>query len=584
MKSPKAYSYLRLSSKRQVSGDGFRRQMELVDLFCKRNDLILDEEISHIGSAFSGANFKPGTALWEFLERVKSGKIERGSFLLVESLDRLSRDNVFGAYNTFSKIIESGIVLVTLLDNRVYSVEKMEKDWSELIISIAVMSRAREESQRKSERLRAAWVTKRATPAVLTERGPSWLRYVLPQDDEPGRWEQIPEKVAVIRQIYFELAAGIGCDKIARRLNNSSYGQNAAPTLSRARSWHSGTVYKLIGNRIALGHYQPHRMSKVVGADGSVKTKRVPDGPERMGYYGPPIIDEGTWLRALANATSKRMATPSNSGGRKGTIKSNLFTELAVCGHCFNRMNYRHPGPRSKPRLHCSGQRNGICNNNTRVIYGDLEDAILKAAVDARFDNRSGENEEAKLTTRIHELTSKIEIINEKKKKLIRSFVDDERDEVHEILNELDAKSKPIKIDIEKLETELIALRSASRHEERRDAFSMMHIDLERSHTDEEKFIIRTRISSMLCEMISYIICYSDGYIGVFAKSSADWKLDHLSRHRELLHDGIHGFELIPDGRNYRVVQWGTLAMAPEDLTETDCLMNPAIVRVSPNS
>jgi len=89
---PKAYSYLRFSTPEQGRGDSYRRQMELANKFAALNDLDLDEELKFQDygmSAFQGRNARIG-ALRQFIDRVDDGVIEKGSYLLVESLDRIS--------------------------------------------------------------------------------------------------------------------------------------------------------------------------------------------------------------------------------------------------------------------------------------------------------------------------------------------------------------------------------------------------------------------------------------------------------------------------------------------------------------
>jgi hypothetical protein len=55
----------------------------------------------------------------------------------------------------FLGIIDADIVLVTLLDNRIY--RKGAVELPELMMSLLVMSRAHEESQTKSRRNSASW-------------------------------------------------------------------------------------------------------------------------------------------------------------------------------------------------------------------------------------------------------------------------------------------------------------------------------------------------------------------------------------------------------------------------------------------
>ena len=49
--------------------------------------------------------------VWIVVAKVHGGDIERGSYLLVESLDRLSRDQVLEALGVFTSIINAGIVI-----------------------------------------------------------------------------------------------------------------------------------------------------------------------------------------------------------------------------------------------------------------------------------------------------------------------------------------------------------------------------------------------------------------------------------------------------------------------------------------
>ena len=90
----KAYSYVRMSTDIQLKGDSLRRQKESSKKYAEENNLELIETLQDIGiSAFSGKNSKDG-ALGVFIEAIESNKIEAGSYLLVESLDRLSRDDL----------------------------------------------------------------------------------------------------------------------------------------------------------------------------------------------------------------------------------------------------------------------------------------------------------------------------------------------------------------------------------------------------------------------------------------------------------------------------------------------------------
>ena len=206
---PQAYSYLRMSTDRQLLGDSRRRQLEASRAYATANGLELAEgaEREDIGvSAFRGANVRDG-ALGQFLEAVRSGSVKRGSYLIVESLDRLSREQVLNAQSLFLSIIRAGINLVTLMDGKKYEAGKV--DLADLITSLVIMSRAHEESLTKSKRIAAAWKNKRSDAAEkpMTKWCPAWLTLA------PDRSGYVAIAVRCWRKVY----AGASYSPYSRR-------------------------------------------------------------------------------------------------------------------------------------------------------------------------------------------------------------------------------------------------------------------------------------------------------------------------------------------------------------------------------
>src|SRR5918911_1432649 len=95
---PVAYSYIRFSTPEQRKGDSLRRQTEAAADWCRRNNVHLDTTttLHDLGkSAYTGEHRKNPDrhALAAFLKLVEAGKVPRGSYLLIENLDRLSRED-----------------------------------------------------------------------------------------------------------------------------------------------------------------------------------------------------------------------------------------------------------------------------------------------------------------------------------------------------------------------------------------------------------------------------------------------------------------------------------------------------------
>ncbi|MFN7121738.1 MAG: recombinase family protein [Hydrogenophaga sp.] len=161
----RAYSYLRFSTPEQMRGDSFRRQAALAEAYAHQHGLELDTALTFHDagvSAFRGRNVGPEGQLGAFLDAIRSGVVPQGSYLLVESLDRISRQTARKALRSLEDVVEAGAVVVTLNDGRKYTNENLDSDQIALLLSILTFMRAHEESAMKASRLKAVWSEKRS--------------------------------------------------------------------------------------------------------------------------------------------------------------------------------------------------------------------------------------------------------------------------------------------------------------------------------------------------------------------------------------------------------------------------------------
>ncbi|MCX9571437.1 recombinase family protein, partial [Vibrio cholerae] len=217
MNKVKAYSYIRYSSPQQAKGDSFRRQFAKTQEYCEKNGYDLDTELNvytELGkSAFKGEEQEN---LKRFIEDCKSGIVEKGSLLIVENLDRLSRDTINKAMRQFLHLLDY-VNIYTLQDEKFYtSNEDVDNDSQvfDIITSLLIMSRAHEESQTKRKRLRESWEAKRQqiNKKKFATSYPHWLNL---SDD----WESFTLKSDAVRSIkkIFELCiSGNGYNQILR--------------------------------------------------------------------------------------------------------------------------------------------------------------------------------------------------------------------------------------------------------------------------------------------------------------------------------------------------------------------------------
>lgn len=409
---PIAYSYIRMSTERQIEGDGLRRQLELSRQWAKDNNVALDERLRDIGiSAYKGKNRKEG-ALGRFLSMINDGRVRRGSLLIVESLDRISRDEVLEALSLFLEIIRSGITIVTLADNQTYSQETVGSDWSKLIISLTIMARAHEESLRKSQRIGQAMATKRQRAArgetQITSKTPGWI------DAERISRDHIiftlNGHACTVRRIFELSANGLGRLAIARLLN----AENVPTVMGGEAGWGASFVGGLLSRRDVLGEFQPCKR---------VNGRSVPEGEAISNYY-PAVVDFDLFMRSRAMQSQRTVTT---GGGRKGARYQNLFAGLVRCEHCHSIMHVRNNGQQKPARRylicsralrgpHCQeGGKNFKYHMVENTILDHVHEFMLADIMQARNDSsvlQALEAEMAAMQAEIYELDRRIKRLN----------------------------------------------------------------------------------------------------------------------------------------------------------------------------
>lgn len=313
-------SYLRFSLAVQSKGDSTRRQTDLAKTWCEKNGKKLTDRLDDKGiSAFRGRNSSEG-ALSSFLELVKAGTVPEGSTLLVEELDRLSRQEPEESLHLFLSIIRSGITLVTLNTGDVF--RKGEIDMGKLMIAVVKFATAHDESAKKSFRLASAWKHKRAMigSTALTRIVPNWLEI------EHGKIIADPEKAATVKQIFGWAMQGHGIGAICRLANASLKSVGRKPHFVRSY------IAKILHSRAVVGEFQPHTVKYVDG-----KKTRQPEGEPIKDYY-PAIIDEQTFY-----AVQTRMTKNRYSGG-PNTNWTNLFKGLLFNAEDGSRLQVQDKG------------------------------------------------------------------------------------------------------------------------------------------------------------------------------------------------------------------------------------------------
>lgn len=412
MKMPKAYSYIRWSTAMQADGDSDRRQLEMAEKFVAKHglELVPENVMRDEGkSAFTGKNVSEG-ALGLFLQAIANGKIESGSFLLVEALDRLSRQEPAHALQMFLSIINGGVVVVTLSDGIEYRTGEM--DMMKLFGSIIKMSVAHEESAKKRFRSKENWENKRknaiATGIKMTGNCPGWL--ALSQDKKTFIVNE--ERASVVRRIFQMSQDGMGTYTIAKTLNREQ-----VPTFRGKSHWQVAAVRMgVLRNKAVIGEFQPQRR----GDDGKEK---IPDGELIKGYF-PAIISEANFYSNQAAIARRTTA----GVGRKGKTFANLFTGIAFCSECGGKMYVnQHNRYRSSKIIYCSQADNGTCNTKSwqydrfeQSFLSFVREIDLVAIIEGGTGSRTAE-----ITSELEELEGEKQDLESKVNRLLLLFEED---------------------------------------------------------------------------------------------------------------------------------------------------------------
>ena len=392
------YIYIRYSSSEQREGDSYERQIKKAKSYCERNGYdFLEQNIYFDGgvSGYTGANRTKGK-LGEFIAAVDSGEIAPDSLLLVENLDRFSREDGIVTLMTLAHLREKKIRIAILDDNK-----EVDLTSYNILQTLLPSIRSNDESARKSQLLSSAWAKKKtnALQSIITKRVPLWLKVV--GEKENKTWERIPEREAVIKRIFKMSANGDGKILIARKLNKQQIA-----TFGKSKFWQSSYIGKILKNPACYGLYIPYK-----GRAGS----RKQDGPEVEGYYPAPITKD-EFL-----ATKTYIQDREKKGGRSTNTGKNLFSTLLVCGSCGEKMRFddKHNGNIyyvcSKARLA------GNCRYES-IRLQEMESRILAKVPDMfGFEEIEKEQQEE---PKIIELRSKLHKVREALERAVQMGID----------------------------------------------------------------------------------------------------------------------------------------------------------------
>jgi Recombinase/Resolvase, N terminal domain len=265
-------------------------------------------------SAFRGRHRKKGN-LADFVRKVAAGEVKKGSALIVESLDRLSREEPEEAYDFLRDLLRAGIEVHAILDKEVY--RRGEMDELKIFKAVMTHSRSSQESKRKSERctVAAAQSREKARKGIcISSHAPGYLIATKGDKIIPH-----PQHAKTVKRIFQLASESIGSTRIVDILN-----ADRVPFWSRRGRWYPLYVSELLRSRQVLGEYQPG--TKPRGKDWASAGPPIPD------YY-PRIIDDELWQRVQEIRSGMWARGKVQTGKYHGSGRvswRNLFSGLVV--------------------------------------------------------------------------------------------------------------------------------------------------------------------------------------------------------------------------------------------------------------
>jgi DNA invertase Pin-like site-specific DNA recombinase len=423
-----AYSYIRFSSKVQELGDSLRRQFEATDAYCKQHNLKLSDK-SYRDLGISGFKEKDRASLADMLSAIEKGSITSGSYIIIEAMDRLSRQGIDITLDILKNILRNDITIVLLSDNLTLTKASLNDLTSMIKIAVAA-DFAHKESVRKSERVKEAKDKireKSLRGEVVNRRLPFWL-------SRDGDKYILNDKKSAVEMIIELRKCGTGFNKIAQKLNDSGY---------KARTkelWHDRSVAEIVKSKALYGAYQQKK---------PVKGKYV-NSDLILDYY--PAMLTFKEFQSIQSQIVSRAA---------GTTRHNHLAGIARCACCSSSLLKKTSYRSTKSNMHvyhnwlCRNARVKACKN--KGTAKDLDKIIIKAVQHLKIDeiqdnkiDKLSQEIEAK-TTKLNELTKYVNSSDEINVTILGMITSIEK-ELSSLKTELESKPQANQADLDLIE------------------------------------------------------------------------------------------------------------------------------------
>lgn len=305
-----AIAYVRYSTITQKDGDSYGRQTNPLEIFEQREGVKITEIVTDDGvSAYTGRNVTHGN-FGQILEKIRSGGLGEGDFIVAESIDRISRMTLQETTSMLNEILNAGIAIHTTNDHHTYRANDEQNNLANYLKLGIFAELAHQESEQKSRRLKSVWSQRRKDARegkVFNKNTKLWgIDYV------NGQFVINEEEAKEIRDL-FEYLQYMGMQKAVKKLNETS-----------KRTWNLNLVYRIFENKYVIGIYRAQGVKN--GKKNFIE--EIPD------YY-PKIIDDSTFHK-VAKIMKDRSHYKRSGNERNANV--NIFRHVIFCRECGRSM------------------------------------------------------------------------------------------------------------------------------------------------------------------------------------------------------------------------------------------------------
>lgn len=349
------YAYVRYSSIAQATGESVDRQISPLKQFTDETGVQIKEIIVDEGvSSYKGKNVNKGK-FKEILNRIESGVIRKGDYIVVESIDRITRQRVSDGVELLQGILRKGIRIYTTIDRICYSYDREEDDLQNIVMIALIAKRANEESVTKSRRRKDVWnkhkqLAVEGVAKINRKKPPYGLRF-----DEAASGFVINEAEASEIRAIFSLLKYMGVSNAIRTVNESS-----------KRKWANRHVMHMIDSQYPLGVLRSQRRTS------NDKKEFI----EYIEGYSPAIVTQAEFNEAVTAMKSRR---DRKDYGNTSSDDINIFRSVVKCGCCGSSLVFekqKNPKGVVYYYLHCYSRKElkGACDQRFRfdLAFGML--------------------------------------------------------------------------------------------------------------------------------------------------------------------------------------------------------------------